>query len=586
MKLKKVFLLSVLLIFIFMIGSASAADDSLNTNESISLDESSDMVSSDDDEPVVGNEFNVSINDEQLINSVRFTVNMPKDAENNLTVSVDDVSYRNISSKEVIDNYGWFALDLSNFTIGNHNLAFNYTGNDYTFYKESTINLTLFKAYIPTSIMVNQDDDDMGPSILCDAVNGLEGDITVYIDNKKKTTYSYYEYDIEGYYLGNLAFGNHTIEVRFTNGSYNYHKKVNVTVWYGFNVYAYTVYGEKQHITIDMPYDIGKGKFTVKIDGKSYKYVRDDYSLKITDVNFPMGRHNITITYSGDKKYYPTEYDDYFDVYGIIKMPDTYHYATQVDEISLNIQKDAKGKLCINITRFNGTGYEFYKHVEIPLVNGKATFSFKELPLNEDFDFDCYYDGDDYWVSNGYGIYKIIKPKLSNANDIKMFYYDGTNFKVKVTDSLGNVLEAVFISIKINGKFVKKVCTDENGIAAYKITQTPNKYKITAEIGNVKVTKTLTVKQILSLKKVKVKKYAKKLVLTATLKKVKGKYLKGKKITFKFNGKKYTAKTNKKGVAKVTIKKSALKKLKVGKKVKYQATYIKDTVKRTAKVKR
>ena len=89
----------------------------------------------------------------------------------------------------------------------------------------------------------------------------------------------------------------------------------------------------------------------------------------------------------------------------------------------------------------------------------------------------------------------------------------------------------------------------------------------------------------LTLKTVKVKKSAKKLVLTATLKKGSA-AVKSKKITFKFNGKTYKAKTNKKGIAKVTIKKSELKKLKVGKKVKYQASYSKLKVKKTAKVKK
>ena len=48
----------------------------------------------------------------------------------------------------------------------------------------------------------------------------------------------------------------------------------------------------------------------------------------------------------------------------------------------------------------------------------------------------------------------------------------------------------------------------------------------------------------------------------------------------------YNAKTDKKGVAKVTIKSSVLKKLKVSKKVTYQATHVKDTAKKTVKVKR
>ena len=89
----------------------------------------------------------------------------------------------------------------------------------------------------------------------------------------------------------------------------------------------------------------------------------------------------------------------------------------------------------------------------------------------------------------------------------------------------------------------------------------------------------------LTLKKVKVKKSAKKLTLKAKLKKG-NTLLKGKKITFKFNGKKYKAKTNKKGIAKVTVKKNILKKLKVGKKVKYTAKYSTASAKKTVKVKK
>ena len=62
--------------------------------------------------------------------------------------------------------------------------------------------------------------------------------------------------------------------------------------------------------------------------------------------------------------------------------------------------------------------------------------------------------------------------------------------------------------------------------------------------------------------------------------------IKGKKLTFKFNGKTYKAKTDKKGIAKITIKKSVLKKLKAGKNVKYQVTYLKNTVKQSVKVKK
>lgn len=110
-----------------------------------------------------------------------------------------------------------------------------------------------------------------------------------------------------------------------------------------------------------------------------------------------------------------------------------------------------------------------------------------------------------------------------------------------------------------------------------------NTFHITVKNAEAPVKKVDNIK--LTLKKVKVKKSAKKLVLKATLK-INGKAVKGKVIKFKFKGKSYKAKTNKKGVAKVTIKKKVLKKLKKGKKVTYQATYLKNTVKYTVKVKK
>ena len=108
------------------------------------------------------------------------------------------------------------------------------------------------------------------------------------------------------------------------------------------------------------------------------------------------------------------------------------------------------------------------------------------------------------------------------------------------------------------------------------------KYNIHISYGGAKVTKKLTVKHIVSLNTVKVKKSSKKLTLTAKL----AKKLKGKTVTFKFNGKTYKAKTNSKGIAKVTVKKSVLSSLKVGKKVTYSAVYLKDTVKKSAKVRK
>ena len=87
----------------------------------------------------------------------------------------------------------------------------------------------------------------------------------------------------------------------------------------------------------------------------------------------------------------------------------------------------------------------------------------------------------------------------------------------------------------------------------------------------------------LNLKLVKVKRSAKKLSISATLKKGKSP-LKGKKITFVFKCKKYYGKTSSKGIAKIVIRKKVLKTLKAGRKITYRATYGKYTVKRTVRV--
>ena len=176
--------------------------------------------------------------------------------------------------------------------------------------------------------------------------------------------------------------------------------------------------------------------------------------------------------------------------------------------------------------------------------------------------------------------------RFSEDSNVNMYYGDKSSFKVRVYDNYGNPVGAnQVVVIKLNKK-TYNVKTNSNGYATLIIPNTvkPGNYALTATYAGQTIKHTVKVKQSLKLAKVNVRKSAKKLVIKATLKGKKP--LKGKKLTFKFNGKKYNAKTNKKGIAKITIKSSVLKKLKVGKKLKYQVTYLKNTVKRTVKVKR
>ena len=205
--------------------------------------------------------------------------------------------------------------------------------------------------------------------------------------------------------------------------------------------------------------------------------------------------------------------------------------------------------------------------------NGNYNFTFK-------YSGDSMYDGvTKEMMVNVY--HKV--PKIT-AGNMNVLYSANKKYSVTVYTKDGKLSKNTNVVFLINGKKYGSAKTNAKGVASIVIKSAPGNYKITTSALGVSVVKTLKVTHLLSLKKVNVKRSASKLVLTASLKKLNGKYLNGKTITFKFNGKKYTAKTNKKGVAKVTIAKSVLLKLKAGKKVTCQAAYSKDVVKYTVKV--
>ena len=169
---------------------------------------------------------------------------------------------------------------------------------------------------------------------------------------------------------------------------------------------------------------------------------------------------------------------------------------------------------------------------------------------------------------------------LSGPDSI--YYSNNAYYAMKVYGTNGKVVSNKYVTIKI-GRQSFKVKTNTQGVAKIKIPYTKvtvGKFTVRLIYNDFSISKILTVKQVLTLKRVNVKKSAKRLVLTATLKKG-NTAIKSKVITFKFNGI-----TNSRGIAKIIINSNMLKKLKVGKNFTYQATYLKNTVKQTVKIKK
>lgn len=211
-------------------------------------------------------------------------------------------------------------------------------------------------------------------------------------------------------------------------------------------------------------------------------------------------------------------------------------------------------------------------------------FSKSILSLSDgDWQVNVTYNGDARFVGSSKLVKFSVKTKLTGSN-LVMAYTSGSYYKVRLTQN-GVPLSGKTITFTINGKKTTAK-TNANGYASVKITLPPKTYTVYAQYGKVKASNKVTVKSIVSAKNLNVKKSAKSLKIKVTLSKVNKKYLSNKKVTLKLNGKIFNSKTNKKGVVTFTIKKSVLKKLKAGKKYTYQVTYLKNTVKKTIKVKK
>ena len=385
-----------------------------------------------------------------------------------------------------------------------------------------------------------------------------------------------------------LPIGNHTVVVTYADakyplktftGSINVYGKILLDTGYGIEHGDYEWYvGMDSIFFLKLPAD-AKGQLVAYVSENN-----DTNGTLIKKVNFKNGSASISVDdlilgkYYLSVKYNGSDYnvDDVnvpVEIYLGYYYPDSMKYGENKYLAFKSVKSDNR----LLSVKLNGKLYGTFQ-----LINGQGKISLNKLPLGEYLCLDVYSSDE-----NIFSTFISVNPatKLTGGKNIKMHYNDGTKYSVKVYDKYGKLVgKGKVVTFKIGNKNYKAK-TNAKSIAYLKIINKPGKYTIAANYDGVKVSNKIVVKHVLSLNTVEVKKSAKKLVLKATLKQGKN-VLKNKKVVFKFNGKKFTSKTNKKGVAKVTIKKGVLKKLKEGKKVKYQATYLKDTVKKASKVKK
>ena len=514
------------------------------------------------------------------------SVTVPLDATGTVTFYVD--GKKEYSEKIVIDddfdsyyNVYTVSYDLSVLSFKTHEIEVVYNGN----YGEVSKKVTVDMDYeINLGLEGYQFVYGLDDTFTFSVPLSLTQRVDVFLDGVKQD----YRYD-DGMneYVVNISkvgLGEHSVSVVYPGDS----KVPSKTFTENFTTVARITgdgsidCGEVGYISLVLPKDATGTLFIWRYNGDNGEYVKcgsaqmTDGVAKFQKPNIDVGYYNFLASFEGS---YQIENETIsYDVIPRISCPDEMTVGEN-KQLNVELGPNQKGTLTIEVD------YETYIHADI--VGGKASVSLSKLAIGY-HDILIGYNVDDGEVSGE--SYKMITvkgytPKLVGGKNINMYYCDGNTYGLKVWGVYGKVVGAgEIVKIKIGSK-TYKAKTNKKGIATLKITDLPGKYTITATYNGVKVTNKLTVKRVISLKAVKVKKSAKKLVLTATLKKGKSP-IKSKTVVFKFNGKTFKAKTNKKGIAKVTIKKSILKKLKVGKKITYQATYLKDTVKKSVKVKK
>ena len=517
----------------------------------------------------------------------------------NLTVSDEEIEIEEVSLEETP-----LEEDVVNDGVISNSDNFNGESNE--------VKITDFRVYTASSISIHNLYEDW--SVLEVWNIPADGTLKVWVDgklalNKKVIVKNDDMVVVEPTSIGIKTYGNYHVVAKYITSNKefalaNYYCEVyseDADIWItgcmeliGDND-MYNVLGSVSPQTKYLD-----GKVTVYINGKQvyskkFKSSQKIRTLSITNSDIGKGytfnTYKVKIVYQTDSKTYSNEKKVEFAPY--FYSPSQMSVGEKQNIIA-KAKKGVTGTLkiysIVDNEKFgpDESGIIYVKKdkiAEVKFVNGIASFPLDKLPKGT-------YR---YIVEVSIGKYKTAYNIHINVRDNSQGYsssvvpsqkFEGEKFTLKFTSPKAKGYAYIFID---NGYGVYKsfkVKSGVNKVVISKLKSGKHTIRIEFDYDNVYFSKTfkITVKPTkLTLKKVKIKKSAKKLKLTTTLK-LGGKKVKGKKLIFKFKGKKYAAKTNKKGIAKVTIKKSVLRKLAVGKKVKYQVSYGTKTVSILGKV--
>ena len=232
----------------------------------------------------------------------------------------------------------------------------------------------------------------------------------------------------------------------------------------------------------------------IGILGKVYTIKTNDEGIAILPINLASGTYEINATFSGNKYYTDAFVEATVTVNKavpvltaddlVMSYKDGSVYSVTLTDANGNALANTYVKITIGTTTYNRKTDE----------NGVANLPIN-LPLGQ-YDVTAKFDGDSKYDSVEItNTITVNKPQMSIvAEDVNMFYKDGTSYDVQLADGEGNpvAMAGEIIKITINGKTYDRK-TNSEGIASLPINLMAGTYTITAEYDGNTISNTVTV---------------------------------------------------------------------------------------------
>ena len=313
------------------------------------------------------------------------------------------------------------------------------------------------------------------------------------------------------------------------------------------------VYGENPIVSINVTSVAGvnvTGDVVLTISGKKY-IVNVVNALAVFEIPemLDAGEYHIDVSYLGSEKYNAADGATDFTV---AKKEITMNVTIDKDYRDITVNVNLSEKLDGNLTVLvNNTPYT------LSYTNGTGSLILKNLTYGN-YTISAVFTKDNYQTVNVSENVEINSIKtVLEAENVVMYYKDGTRFAVVLKDINGNPLANMDVIISINGRnYVKQ--SDENGTASLGLNLESKNYTVVTTFGgNSKYfgTRSNNTVSILStlLSKDIVKYYRNGTQFYATVLDFKGNPLANTTVMFNINGVFYNKTTDENGTAKLNI---------------------------------